>query len=113
MVAVPDCDATVVNRGGNHSIRGGLLAQKLYNPEGPTRNRLSQPLLRVNGELTPVSWALAFDIMADVGRHVIDRFGTAAWGMKTYSYEFFENTYAISKLAFESIKTPAYAPHDK
>ncbi|MEZ6152139.1 MAG: hypothetical protein R3C09_18715 [Pirellulaceae bacterium] len=33
--------------------------------------------------------------------------------MKTYSYQYFENTYAISKLAFESIKTPAYAPHDK
>ena len=32
--------------------------------------------------------------------------------MKTFSYEFFENTYAISKLAFESIKTPAYSPHD-
>jgi arsenite oxidase large subunit len=33
--------------------------------------------------------------------------------MKTYSYQYFENTYAISKLAFGSIRTPAYAPHDK
>lgn len=113
VVVVPDGDATVVNRGGNHSIRGGCLAQKVYNPEGPTRDRLQRPLLRVNGELTPISWDLALDIMADVSRHVIERFGEAAWGMKTYSYQYFENTYAISKLAFESIRTPAYAPHDK
>ena len=78
VVVVPDGDAIVVNRGGNHSIRGGLLAQKLYNPDGPTRDRLQEPLLRVNGELTPVSWDLAFDVMADVSRHVIDRFGAAA-----------------------------------
>ncbi|MDA2934118.1 arsenate reductase (azurin) large subunit [Acidobacteria bacterium AH-259-D05] len=113
LVVVPDGDATVVNRGGNHSIRGGCLALKVYNPEGPTKDRLHQPLLRVNGELMPVSWDLALGIMADLSRHVIDKFGEAAWGMKTYSYQYFENTYAISKLAFEAIKTPAYAPHDK
>src|SRR3972149_5074033 len=33
--------------------------------------------------------------------------------MKTSSYQYFENTYAISKLAFGAIGTPAYAPHDK
>ncbi len=113
VVVVPDADATVVNRGGNHSIRGGCLAQKVYNPDGPTSDRLQHPLLRVNGELVPVSWDLAFDIMTDVSRHVIDQYGEAAWGMKTFSYQYFENTYAISKLAFESIQTPAYAPHDK
>ncbi|MFQ5742916.1 MAG: molybdopterin-dependent oxidoreductase, partial [Acidobacteriota bacterium] len=113
VVVLPDGDATVVNRGGNHSIRGGCLALKVYNPEGPTEDRLQHPLLRVKGELTPISWDLAFDIMAAVSRHVIDTFGEPAWGMKTYSYQYFENTYAISKLAFQTIKTPAYAPHDK
>ncbi|MCH7908417.1 MAG: arsenate reductase (azurin) large subunit, partial [Candidatus Hydrogenedentes bacterium] len=113
VVVKPDADATVVNRGGNHSIRGGCIAQKVYNPDGPTKDRLKHPLLRVNGELTPVSWDLALDIMADVSKHVIDTFGEAAWGMKTHSYQYFENTYAISKLAFESVQTPAYAPHDK
>ncbi len=113
LAVVPDGDATVVNRGGNHSIRGGCIAQKAYHPDGPTKDRLKQPLLRVGGELVPVSWDLALDIMADVSRYVIGKFGEAAWGMKTFSYQFFENTYAISKLAFESIQTPAYAPHDK
>ncbi len=113
LVVVADPDATVVNRGGNHSIRGGCLAQKVYNPDGPTADRLKTPLLRVNGELTPISWDLAFDIMADVSRHVIDRYGESAWAMKTFSYQYFENTYAISKLAFEAVKTPAYSQHDK
>lgn len=40
MVVKPDPDATVVNRGGNHSIRGGTLALKCYNPDPPTADRL-------------------------------------------------------------------------
>ena len=113
LVVLPDPDARVVNVGGNHSIRGGCLSQKPYNPDGPTKDRLRQPLLRVNGELQPIAWEQAIDIMAQVSQHVLDKFGRSAWGMKTYSYQYFENTYAISKLAFESIQTPAYAPHDK
>ena len=113
VVVVPDGDATVVNRSGNHSIRGGCLAQKVYNPEGPTKDRLKQPLLRVGGKLVPIKWDLAFEILSDISKHVIGKFGESAWGMKTYSYQYFENTYAISKLAFESIQTPAYSPHDK
>lgn len=112
-VVLPDPDADVVNRGGNHSIRGGTLAKKCFQKDGPTSDRLQTPLLRVNGSLTPISWTLAFEIMSEVSKHVIDHYGESAWGMKTYSYGYFENTYAISKLAFTSIQTPAYAPHDK
>ncbi len=113
VAVVADPDAEVVNRGGNHSIRGGVLAKKCFNPKTDTRDRLQRPLMRVNGKLTPVSWDLALDVMADVSKHVIEKYGEAAWGMKTFSYQFFENTYAISKLAFTSVQTPAYAPHDK
>ncbi len=110
---IADPDAAVVNRGGNHSIRGGCLAKKVYSPDGPTKDRLSQPLMRIGGKLQPVSWELALDVMAETSQYILDKFGATAWGMKTFSYQYFENTYAISKLAFESIKTPAYAPHDK
>ena len=109
----------LVNRKGNHSIRGGTLAESLkaYNgpdkPDTPTRDRLKTSLLRVNGELTPVSWDVAYDIIARVSEYVLANHGESAWGMKTYTYEYFENTYAISKLAFRSIGTPAYSPHDK
>ncbi|MBI3184171.1 MAG: arsenate reductase (azurin) large subunit [Myxococcales bacterium] len=112
-VIIADPDATVVNRGGNHSIRGGTLAQKCYREDGPTRDRLKTPLLRVGGKLTPVSWDTALGVMAGVSKHVLHEHGEMAWGMKTYSYQYFENTYAISKLAFESVKTPCYSEHDK
>ncbi len=112
-VVVPDFDSTVVNRTGNHSIRGGTLALKCYNPDTPTRDRLQFPQIRVNGRLERVDWDTATEVMAAVSKHVLARHGEAAWAMKTYSYEFYENTYAITKLAFNSIKTPAYSPHDK
>lgn len=113
MVVVPDSATEVVNPGGNHSIRGGTLAQKIYNPDTPTRQRLQYPTVRVAGVLTPVSWDLVTDVMAAVSKHVLAKHGEHAWGMKTYSYEYFENTYAISKLVNRGIATPVYAPHDK
>ena len=33
--------------------------------------------------------------------------------MKTYSYNYYENTYALTKLALDAIGTPCWAPHDK
>lgn len=113
VVVIPDFDATAVNPGGNHSIRGGTIALKCFNEKGPTRDRLQYPQVRVNGKLVRIDWDTALEVMAAVSQHVLKKYGETAWGMKTYSYEFFENTYAITKLAFESIKTPAYAPHDK
>ncbi len=113
LVVLPDPDATVVNPGGNHSIRGGCLAKKPWDPKGETRDRLKSPMLRVDGTLQPISWTDAIEILAEISQYVLDHHGREAWGMKTFSYQYFENTYAISKLAFESIQTPAYAPHDK
>ncbi|OXT01454.1 arsenate reductase (azurin) large subunit [Notoacmeibacter marinus] len=113
VIIIPDPDTPVVNVDGNHSIRGGTLAQKLYNPTTPTRERLREPMIRVVDTLTPVSWDVVTDVMAEVSKYVLEKHGVHAWGMKTYSYEFFENTYAISKLVHNSIGTPIYAPHDK
>lgn len=113
VIVVGDRDAKHVNVGGNHSIRGGTLAQKCFNPATLTRDRLQHPMIRVNGALTPVSWDLATDIMADISRYVLAKFGEHAWAIKMYSYQYFENTYAITRLGMTSIGTPAIAPHDK
>lgn len=113
IIVIPDGDSKVVNVQGNHSIRGGVLAQKCFNPNKPSQERLLHPMMRVRGTLQAIPWETAFAVMAGVSRHVLDRYGEAAWAMKTYSYQYFENTYAISKLAFQTIGTPAYAPHDK
>lgn len=120
IVVMPDQDATVVNPTGDHTL-GASLAQRLYNPETPTADRLKRPMLRVGSELVPIAWADATDLIAAYSKFVLDppagsnmtRSGPGAWGMKTYSYQFYENTYAITKLAFKAIETPCWAPHDK
>ncbi|MFQ5883305.1 MAG: arsenate reductase (azurin) large subunit [Candidatus Methylomirabilales bacterium] len=111
VIVIPDADSKVVNVGGTHSIRGGCIAQKCYNPQKPTADRLQHPLLRVGGALQMVSWDTALDIMAEVSKHVIKKYGVHAWAMKMYSYQFFENTYALTKIAFRHVKTPAWASH--
>jgi arsenite oxidase large subunit len=112
LVVLPDGESAV-NRHGNHSIRGGALAQKVFNPARPTADRLQTPLLRVRNMLQPIAWETATDIVAEVSKHVIERHGTAAWGARFYSYHFWENTYAITKLVFGAIATPNAAEHDK
>jgi arsenite oxidase large subunit len=113
VLVVPDRGTKVVNVGGNHSIRGGTLAQKCFNPETRTRERLQYPMIRVNGELKRVSWDLATDVMADISKYILKKHGEHAWAIKMYSYQYFENTYAITKLGMTSVGTPAIAPHDK
>lgn len=110
---IADHDAQVVNVGGDHSIRGGTIAKKCYNPTSSTADRLKYPMLRVNGELQRISWDDAFEIMVAVSKHVIEKRGKQAWALKTYSYQYWENTYAITKLALRHVKTPAFAVHDQ
>ncbi len=112
VVIIPDPETKAVNLTGDHSIRGGSLAKKCYNPATPTADRLKTPLMRINGKLEPVSWDVALDVVADVSKHVINRHGEHAWAMKMFSYQFFENTYALTKLALRHIETPAFAWHD-
>ena len=56
VLVIPDGDATVVNVGGDHSVRGGTLAQKLYNPNTPTRDRLQHPRLRIGDSMIDIPW---------------------------------------------------------
>jgi len=111
VLVLPDPDATVVNVGGNHSVRGGTLALTLYRPDGPTHDRLQRLLLRVNGTLQPIPWDAAIEIVASMIRHVIDDHGELGMGFKHFSYEFFENTYAITKFAYGALGTANVAPH--
>ncbi|UGA54426.1 molybdopterin-dependent oxidoreductase [Vibrio sp. VB16] len=112
IIVVPDKDTKAVNKNGDSSMRGGLLAQKLYNPSTGTRDRLTQPLVRIGGTLQPVPWDFALDIAAEVGKHVIDTHGSNAYGVKTYSYQYIENTYAITKYALRHVNTANFTFHD-
>ena len=54
---------------------------------------------------------MAMDLVADLSSYVIDTWDELAWGMKIYSYQYYENVYAGSKLALGAIGTPNYSPH--
>ncbi|MDX8411778.1 MAG: molybdopterin-dependent oxidoreductase [Mariprofundaceae bacterium] len=111
IMILPDRDTKFVNK-GDSSIRGGCIAQKVYNPRTPTHDRLKTPLIRIAGTLLPVSWDMALDIAAEVGRYAIEKYGELAYGVKSYSYQFFENTYAIRKFYFAHVTTPNFSDHD-
>ncbi|MCY3997132.1 MAG: arsenate reductase (azurin) large subunit [Rhodobacter sp.] len=112
VVIIPDKDAQFVNYNGNSSIRGGAIAQKVYNPQTPTRDRLKSPMVRMFGVLMPVTWDFATDIAARVGNYVLERHGTNAYGVKTFSYGYMENTYAITKYALRHVRTANFTFHD-
>ncbi len=112
VVITPNKDATTVNTNGDSSIRGGLIAQKCYNPKTPTRDRLTTPLMRIYGILQPVPWDFALDVAAEVAQHVIAKHGANAYSVKTYSYQYIENTYAITKFALRHINTASFTFHD-
>ena len=112
VVIIPDTETEYVNYTGNSSIRGGAIAQKVYNPETPTRDRLKSPLIRMFGVLMPVPWDFALDIAAEVGNHVLAAHGTNAYGVKTFSYGYLENTYAITKYALRHVRTANFTFHD-
>ena len=112
VVIVPDRETKAVNLNGDSSVRGGCIAQKCYNPSSATADRLKTPMVRIYGMLQPVSWEFALDIAAAVGSHVIKKHGELAYGVKTYSYQYIENTYAITKYALRHINTANFTFHD-
>lgn len=112
-VIVMPANSKVTNRLGNHSIRGGRIAQKIYNPYGPTADRNQMPMLRVRGMLTPISWDSATTIIAAVMRHVMDRHGEMDIAFKGHNYHYYQNTYAWTKHSRQAIQTPNEGHHDK
>ncbi|MCG8426512.1 MAG: molybdopterin-dependent oxidoreductase, partial [Chromatiales bacterium] len=112
VVIIPDKDSKAVNFGGDSSIRGGCIAEKCYNPDKPTCDRLMSPMIRINGTLQPVSWDMALDVATDLMKYTVKEYGANAYGMKIYSYQFVENTYAGQKFARRSMKTANWTMHD-
>ena len=113
IIVIPDGNATVVNRAGNHSIRGGAIAQKIYNPNKGTRDRLQTPMLRVGNYHLPVSWDTATRVAGELMRYTVNEFGENALTGKVGSYIFWENTYAWTKLMMQQFETMMVAHHDK
>ena len=111
VVIVPD-KAYAVNR-GNHSIRGGTNALGIWNPDGPTADRLMLPLLKVGDTQQPISWEAALTLASGVLQHALATGGPQTAAFRMYAYQWFENTYSITKLYFQSIGTPNGAIHNR
>lgn len=112
VVIIPDKKTKAVNLNGDSSIRGGTIAKKCYNPQSPTKDRLQTPMMRIHGALVPVTWDFALDIAAEMANYVIQKHGVNAYGVKSFSYGFIENTYAITKYALRKIGTANFTYHD-
>jgi hypothetical protein len=111
VIIIPDADSEVVNVGGTHSVRGGALAKKLYTKDGLTHDRYMTPMLKVNGEHVPISWDDAIDLVARLSEYTLETWDELAWGFKLYSYQFYENVFAATKLVLGEIATPNISPH--
>ncbi len=112
VIVIPDKDTGAVNLNGDSSIRGGTIVEKCYNKDGFTKDRLKKPMVRINGKLKEVSWDFALDVAAEIGKYVIKKHGRNAYSVKTFSYAYFENTYAITKFARRHINTASFTWHD-
>jgi arsenite oxidase large subunit len=111
VVIVPD-KGYEVNQ-GNHSIRGGTNAQSIWTPFGPTADRLTAPLLKVGGAQQAISWDAALTLVSGVLKHAVSTYGPQGTAFRMYAYQWFENTYAITKLYFQHIGTPNGAMHNR
>ena len=61
--------------------------------------RLTQPLIRRNGELTPASWDEALDAAAAGFREALDRYGSDGIGIFSCSRTTNEMNYLAGKMA--------------
>jgi len=108
---VPDREC-VVNK-GNHSPRGGSNAQGIWSPYGPTYDRLQFPMVKVAGAQQAIPWEAAIEIMAATIAHAKESYGGPAMAIRFYAYQFYENTYPITKFYFGDIGTPNGAIHNR
>ncbi|MGC8484661.1 MAG: molybdopterin oxidoreductase family protein [Candidatus Baltobacteraceae bacterium] len=94
---VPD-GACPVNA-GDYSVRGAYLSETLYRKDGPTRDRLRYPLVRVGGRMVRSTWQSALDHVAEKLKGYVERFGPSSIGI--YHADWFggENAYAYMKFA--------------
>ena len=60
-----------------------------------------------------IPWDDALNLATDISRYVLDNYGEMAWAQKMFSYHYYENTYALTKVALDAVNTPCWAPHDK
>jgi arsenite oxidase large subunit len=105
---VPDMDC-VVNQGG-HSVRGGTNAQTIFSKNLPSADtRLTQPMIRKDGELVEVDWDEAIAFTAENLNRIKAENGPDALGLIWGDWLFALPTHAMLKLWFTAIGSSSHA----
>ena len=91
----------------NHPISRGNLCSKGWHLHEfiHSKNRLTEPLLRKNGELQPVSWEEALDCTAAALAKTKDEFGPDAIGVLASAKCTNEEKYLLQKLTRAGLGT--------
>ncbi len=91
----------------NHPISRGNLCSKGWHLHQfiHSNNRLTEPLLRKNGELTPVSWEEAFDTTTSALLKSKDTYGPDSIGVLASAKCTNEENYLLQKLARAGLGT--------
>ena len=84
----------------NLCVKGWHLHEFIHSPE-----RLSEPLLRKDGELVPVSWEEALDYTARKLLHIKDAHGSQALGVLSSAKCTNEENYLLQKFTRAVLKT--------
>lgn len=117
VVVKPDDENPVNNQSGSkgdHSIRGGTIANTLYGPDNQTDDRFTTPMIRIGNKLTPVDWDTAVKAFGIATRLATeDGQDPNGYGMNLYFYQFMENTYTGTKLCYDVIGSPNWGGHNR
>lgn len=116
LVIMPDSDCTV--NAGLASTRGARMAENSFSERtGTQRQRLTTPMVRRYGEMSPTSWEEALWLTAEVTRRVIAEQGEDGLIVSAYDHGGagggYENNWAIGKLYFESMKVRNIRIHNR
>lgn len=101
-VAIRGDEACATNR-GQLCIKGAYQWRTLRHPE-----RATTPMVRKNGQLVPVSWEEALQVVADKIREAIAEQGPEGVGIYGSGQLTLEENYALTKLARGVLKTPNF-----
>lgn len=102
---------------GDYSIRGGTNAMTAYTPDGFTKKRLTDPLVRRENGFVPISWDDAVEIIATITKSSIDKYGADSIAMKFYDHGSsglgFEDNWAAGKFFLSGVKTNYLSIHNR
>jgi anaerobic selenocysteine-containing dehydrogenase len=107
-VAVHDGRLVGVRGRADDRVNHGRLGPKgLYGWQANNApDRLTQPLVRRDGELRPASWAEAMDLVVERSRQVLDAHGPLGMGFYDSGQLFLEDYYTLALVVRAGIGTP-------